>query len=70
MLTLHVSTAMTGREFLAMKLIKTSLRNKMENELLSSYMVIYIEREFVDTIDLDLIIDEFNSQKNCKAQPK
>ena len=61
MLTLYVSTATTERAFLIMKLIKTLLRNKMENEFLLDCMVIYIEREFIDIIDSDSIIDEFSS---------
>ena len=48
-----------------MKLIKTALRNKMEDEFLASCMVIYIEREFSDTIDPDMIIDEF-----CDVGPR
>ena len=69
-LTLHVSVATTERAFSAMKLIKTPLRNKMENKFLSDCMVIYIEREFVDTIDSDSIIDEFNYRKYRKVQLK
>ena len=42
----------------------------MENEFLSDCMVMYIKREFVDTIDSDSIIDKFNSHKYRKAQLK
>ncbi|ESR45526.1 hypothetical protein CICLE_v10003816mg [Citrus x clementina] len=35
--------------------------NGIKNEFLSDCMVIYIKRGFVDTIDSDSIIDEFNS---------
>ncbi|KAH9769035.1 TTF-type domain-containing protein [Citrus sinensis] len=58
-LTLPVSTATTKRAFSAMKLIKTTHRNKTENEFLSDCMVIYIEREIADNIDSDAIVDEF-----------
>lgn len=58
-LTLPVSTATTERAFSAMSLIKTSLRNKMENEFLSNCMVVYVEREIADTIVPESIIDEF-----------
>ncbi|KAL5807740.1 hypothetical protein ACOSQ3_028431 [Xanthoceras sorbifolium] len=51
-LTLPVSTATTERAFSAMKLLKTPLRNKMEDDFLTDCMVIYIEREIADTIDL------------------
>ena len=63
-LTLPVSTATTERAFSAMKLIKTSLRNKMENEFLTNFMVVYIEREIASVIDLDFIIDKFDLLKN------
>ncbi|XVF66763.1 hypothetical protein PTKIN_Ptkin10aG0064200 [Pterospermum kingtungense] len=52
-LTLPDSTATTERAFPAMKLIKTSLRNKMDDNFLLSCMVIYIERELADSIDSD-----------------
>ncbi|XVF82659.1 hypothetical protein PTKIN_Ptkin16aG0066300 [Pterospermum kingtungense] len=46
-LTLPVSIATTECAFSAMKLVKTSLRNKMDDDFLSSCMVIYIERELM-----------------------
>ncbi|XP_024039248.1 uncharacterized protein LOC112097887 [Citrus clementina] len=67
-LTLPVSTATTERAFSAMKLIKTTHRNKMENEFLSDCMVIYIEREIADNIDSDAIVDEFSFLKNRMTQ--
>ncbi|KAH9801146.1 TTF-type domain-containing protein [Citrus sinensis] len=67
-LTLPVSTATTERAFSAMKLIKTTHRNKMENEFLSDCMVIYIEREIADNIDSDAIVDEFSFLKNRRTQ--
>ncbi|XP_073050714.1 uncharacterized protein [Primulina eburnea] len=66
-LTLPVSTATTERSFSAMKLLKTSLRNKMEEELLADSMIVYIEREFTASIDIDSVIDEFYSMKNRRA---
>jgi hypothetical protein len=33
--------------------------NKMKMEFLTYFMMIYIEREFAEDINLDLIIDEF-----------
>lgn len=53
-----------------MKLIKTSLRNKIEKKFISECIVIYIKREFVNTINLNSIIDEFNYQKYRKTQLK
>ncbi|KAK3218741.1 hypothetical protein Dsin_012711 [Dipteronia sinensis] len=67
-LTLPVSTATTERAFSAMKLIKTSLRSKMEDVFLANCLVVYVEREITDTIDLDSIIDEFDAVKTRKTK--
>ncbi|KAL5754155.1 hypothetical protein ACOSP7_022375 [Xanthoceras sorbifolium] len=69
-LTLPVSTATTERAFSAMKLVKTPLRSKMEDDFLTDCMVIYIEREIADTIDLEHIIDEFHCIKSRKKKFK
>ncbi|XP_074363122.1 uncharacterized protein LOC141703530 [Apium graveolens] len=50
-LTLLVSTATTEHSFSAMKLVKTALRNKMEDEFLQNSMMLYIERDLVEDID-------------------
>ncbi|KAK4539256.1 hypothetical protein RGQ29_031933 [Quercus rubra] len=44
-LTLPVSTATTERAFSIMKLLKTRLRNRMEDEFLTDNMIVYIEKE-------------------------
>ncbi|KAL5784586.1 hypothetical protein ACOSQ2_006978 [Xanthoceras sorbifolium] len=69
-LTLPVSTATTKRAFSAMKLVKTPLRNKMEDDFLTDCMIIYIKREIADTIDLEYIIDEFHCIKSHKKKFK
>ena len=69
-LTLPVSTATVERSFSAMKLIKTALRNKMEEEFLADSMMIHIERELIEDIETDLIIDEFYFMKNRRVQLK
>ncbi|KDO42404.1 hypothetical protein CISIN_1g045230mg, partial [Citrus sinensis] len=55
-LTLPISTATTERAFSATKLIKTSLRSKMENE------------EIIDTVDSDSVINDFYNSKPQKVQ--
>ena len=62
-LTLFVSTATIERVFFAMKLVKTRLRNKMENDFLTSYMITYIEKDIARTFTIDSIIDEFDTMK-------
>jgi hypothetical protein len=51
-----------------MKHVKTVLRNKMEEEFLADSMMIYIERELVEDIDSDSIIDELYSTKHRRVQ--
>ena len=67
-LTLPVFTTTIERAFSAMKHVKTVLRNKIEEVFLADSMIIYIEREFVEDIDSDSIIDELYSTKHRRAQ--
>ncbi|XP_073119620.1 uncharacterized protein [Henckelia pumila] len=67
-LTLHVSAATTERAFSAMKHVKTSLRNKMEDDFLADCLTLYIERDLAKDIDVDSIIDEFYVSKARMAQ--
>ena len=63
-LTLLVSTTTTKRAFLAMKLLKTRLRNRMEDEFLADNMIVYIEKEIIGNFTIEMIMDEFYSMKN------
>ncbi|GAV88483.1 LOW QUALITY PROTEIN: Dimer_Tnp_hAT domain-containing protein, partial [Cephalotus follicularis] len=58
-LTLLVSTATTEQAFSAMKIIKTRLRSKMENDFLTNCLVVYIEQAIAEKISVDKIIDDF-----------
>ena len=62
-LTLPISTATTERAFSTMNVIKTDLRNKMEDEFLSNTMMLFIERDIAATISMDSIIDDFEDLK-------
>jgi hypothetical protein len=42
--------------------------NKIKEEFLAYFMMIYTEREFVEDIYLDSIIDEFHSTKHRRVQ--
>jgi glycine cleavage system regulatory protein len=44
LLTLPVSTATTERAFSAMKIVKTRLRNRMEDDFLANYLIVYIKK--------------------------
>ncbi|KAM7482737.1 hypothetical protein LguiB_007320 [Lonicera macranthoides] len=67
-LTLPVSTASTERAFSAMKLVKTVLRNKMDDDYLEDCMILTIERKLAEDIDLDLLVNDFDSRKDRRVQ--
>jgi hypothetical protein len=67
-LTLPVSTATTERVFSAMKIVKTRLHNKMEDEFLGDNLLIYIERKIAKSFDSELILDDFVSLRPRKMQ--
>ncbi|XP_059663770.1 uncharacterized protein LOC132309483 [Cornus florida] len=66
-LTLPVSTATIERAFSAMKRVKTKLRNKMADEFLADCMIFNIERELVEDIDIDSVVNEFDSLKDRRV---
>jgi hypothetical protein len=55
-LTLPMSTITIERAFSVMKVVKTRLRNKMEDEFLTNNLVIYIEKKISESLSLDLIL--------------
>jgi hypothetical protein len=69
-LTLPVSTATTERAFSAMKIVKTRLRNRMEDDFLANYLIVYIEKEIAERFTSDMIIDDLYSMKERRAQLK
>ena len=66
-LTLPVFPATTERAFSAMNVIKTDLRNKMKDEFLLDAMILFIERDIVVIISMDLIIDDFENLKRWRV---
>ncbi|KAH1114336.1 hypothetical protein J1N35_007714 [Gossypium stocksii] len=62
-LTLPVSTTYLERAFSAMKIVKTWLRSKMEDDFLRSSLVVYIEKEIVEKFNVNEIIDDFSEIK-------
>jgi hypothetical protein len=40
----------------------------MENDFLANSFVLYIEKEIVESFDLDSILDDFLLLKDCKVQ--
>nr|XP_023876101.1 uncharacterized protein LOC111988535 [Quercus suber] len=66
-LNLPVSTATTERAFSAMKVVKTNLRNKMENDFLTDSLMLYIEKDIASTFSLDSIVDDFEDLKERRV---
>jgi len=62
-LTLHVSIATTERAFSAMKIVKTRLRNRIDDDFLANYLIVYIEKEIIERFAIDMIINDFYSMK-------
>ncbi|XP_059458258.1 uncharacterized protein LOC132187841 [Corylus avellana] len=67
LLTLPVSTATTERAFSAMNIIKTRLRNKIEDEFLTDSLMLYIEKEIAATLSPDSIIDAFRDMQTRRV---
>ncbi|KAK9664915.1 hypothetical protein RND81_14G077000 [Saponaria officinalis] len=66
-LTLPVSTATAERAFSAMKLIKTALRNRMEDDYLTDSLNVYVEKGIAKEFNIDSIIDEFASKNDRRS---
>ena len=53
--------------FPAMKVVKTRLCNKIEDDILKNLLVVYIERKIAEKITVDTIIDKFSSIKEQRV---
>ncbi|KDO49109.1 hypothetical protein CISIN_1g046102mg, partial [Citrus sinensis] len=62
-LTLLVSTATTERSFSTMRIVKTRLRNKMDDDFLTDTLITYIERDIAEKINMESVIDDFRDMK-------
>ncbi|XP_071738766.1 uncharacterized protein [Rutidosis leptorrhynchoides] len=62
-LTLSVSTATSERAFSSMKIVKTRLRSTMGDDFLKNCLILYIERDIVETFSTYEIIDDFAFKK-------
>uniref|UniRef100_A0A1X7TJC3 HAT C-terminal dimerisation domain-containing protein n=1 Tax=Amphimedon queenslandica TaxID=400682 RepID=A0A1X7TJC3_AMPQE len=60
-LTIAVTSVESERSFSALKRIKTCLRSRMAEDRLSALATLSIEREIAESLDYELIINEFGS---------
>ncbi|XP_016488986.2 uncharacterized protein LOC107808937 [Nicotiana tabacum] len=67
-LLLPVAIATVERTFSAMKLIKSELRNRMNDEFMSGCLVPYVERKIFNAIFDETIINTFQDMKTRRGQ--
>jgi hypothetical protein len=65
--TLPVSTASAERAFSALKIVKTRLRNKMEDEFLANSLLVNIEREIAEKYSYEDILEHFTGVKKRRS---
>jgi hypothetical protein len=66
-LTFLVSTLTTERTFSTINIVKTRLCNKIEDEFLKDYLMVYIEREVAATISINSNINDFWDSKKQRV---
>ncbi|XP_075101143.1 uncharacterized protein LOC107768311 [Nicotiana tabacum] len=67
-LILPVAIATVERAFSTMKLIKTDLRNRMDDELLSGCLVPYIEKDVFCNVSNEAIMNTFQNMKTRRGE--
>ncbi|KAL7238988.1 hypothetical protein ACSBR2_004978 [Camellia fascicularis] len=63
-----ISIATIERAFSVMKIVKTRLRNRMEDDFLSTYLLTYVGKDIARDFDVDSIIDAFYIMKERRTQ--
>ncbi|XP_076926157.1 uncharacterized protein LOC143589218 [Bidens hawaiensis] len=67
-LVLPVATASVERCFSSMKNVKTDLRNRMGDEYMNDSCICYIEREFLQQVSVEEVMQRFQKMKTRKEQ--
>lgn len=67
-LTLPVATATVERCFSAMKIVKSNLRNRIGDRFMFDCLICYIEKDILETISNDCVIDRFQRMKPRRGQ--
>ena len=62
LLTIPMTVASAERSFSKLKLLKNYLRSTMSQERLNGLAMCTIERDILDTIDLNTVLDNFASR--------
>jgi hypothetical protein len=53
-----------------MKIVKTKLCNRMKDDFLANYLIVYIVKEIAERFTIDMIIEDFYSIKERQTQLK
>ena len=69
-LTLPVSTTTNEQAFSTIKIVKTRLHNRMEDDFLADYLIVYIKKKIAERFTIDMTIDDFYFMKERRAQLK
>ena len=67
LVTLPVSTASAERAFSILKILKTRLRNKMDDGYLANSLLVHVEGETVGNYTYEDIITDFKDMKDRRA---
>ena len=62
-----MSTVTIERVFYVIKIVKTTLRSKIEDEFISNSLITYIEKYIAKLFDDDSIINAFDLKKERRA---
>jgi hypothetical protein len=68
LVTLPVSTASADHAFSSLKIIKTRLRSKMEDDFLADNLLVHIEGEIADKCNYEDIMKEFKDAKSRRVE--
>jgi hypothetical protein len=69
-LTLPVATATIERCFSAMKIVKNALRNKIGDKYMSYSLVCFVEKDMLNTIPNEVIVERFHKMKERRTERK
>ena len=64
------NSQLTKQAFSVMKIVKIRLCNRMDDDFLANYLIVYLEKEIAERFTIDMIIDDFYSMKERQTQLK
>jgi hypothetical protein len=62
-LVLPVLMTITERAFSTMTIVKTRLHNRMKDDFLVDYLIVYVKKDIVERFSINMIINYFYSIK-------